>query len=250
MPQGREAREIGLPFSFCRVWQVRERLRLLDDRLVAAVDASAAEAARRASDHLTCRLGCTECCHGPFPIDALDARRLAQGLAELDRRDRARASSVRARAEAARRFLEAGFPGDPEAGHLDAEGPELDEFLARHGHLPCPALDPATGGCDLYSTRPLSCRTYGPPVLLADERLEPCRLCFVAADEATIEACRVEPDLSAEEDAFTALVGEGIDSDVETLIAFALANPERWYSPPRRSPCGSSPSVSFTRRGA
>ena len=27
--------------------------------------------------------------------------------------------------------------------------------------VPCPALDPETGGCDLYAARPITCRTFG-----------------------------------------------------------------------------------------
>lgn len=194
-----------------------------DDRLVAAVDAAGAEAARRAGPLLPCRLGCTECCHGPFPIDALDAHRLARGLQQLEREDPARAAAVIARAQEAVAILGAGFPGDPATGDLTTgDSPALEEFLTHHASLPCPALDPATGGCELYRHRPLACRTYGPPVVLGEERLEPCRLCFVGADAATIEACRVTPDLSAEPGAFEDLAAAGFDPDTETLVAFAL----------------------------
>jgi hypothetical protein len=38
----------------------------------------------------------------------------------------------------------------------------------------CPALDPGSGACVLYDWRPLSCRTFGPPVRVAREDLPPC----------------------------------------------------------------------------
>ncbi|MDX1998691.1 MAG: YkgJ family cysteine cluster protein [Thermoanaerobaculia bacterium] len=197
---------------------------VLDRRLMEAVDSAGSEARRLAGEQLACRLGCTACCHGPFPIDALDADRLRRGLLELTGRDAERAEQVRERARQALEVLRPGFPGQARAGHLDTESSDLDAYLTRHSEMPCPALDPLTGGCDLYSHRPLACRTFGPPVTLAGTRLDPCALCFVGADPQTLEACRVAPDLSAEAPAFDELAKTGIDPDVETLVAFVLAD--------------------------
>ena len=47
-----------------------------DRELVQIVDASLADAARRAGPWLVCRLGCTQCCFGAFAISQLDALRL------------------------------------------------------------------------------------------------------------------------------------------------------------------------------
>ena len=69
-----------------------------DGRLLAAVDLTMAEAVRRCGALIACRPGCIECCIGPFPISALDAERLSRGLAQLSRRDPARAEAVRERA--------------------------------------------------------------------------------------------------------------------------------------------------------
>lgn len=198
-------------------------LQILDAELVAAVDAAGQEAVRRAGPHLVCRLGCTDCCHGPFPVDALDAQRLRAGLDALEATAPERASRVRERARVALEQLRPRFPGDPRSGHLSEDAPQLEDFLTRHAALPCPALDPASGGCDLYGSRPLACRTFGPPVELAGVRLAPCQLCFQGADTVTIEACRVTPDLRAEDRAFAELARAGADPDVETLVAFVLA---------------------------
>lgn len=197
---------------------------VLDQRLMAAVDAAGAEARSLAGDRLACRLGCTDCCHGPFPIDALDADRLRRGLAELSERDAVRAEHLRERARSALEVLRPDFPGQARAGRLDTESPQLEAYLTRHAELPCPALDPLSGACDLYSHRPLACRTFGPPVALAGTPLDPCVLCFVGADLQIIEACRVTPDLSAEAAAFAELARTGADPDVETLVAFVLAD--------------------------
>ena len=45
------------------------RIETGDRELVQIVDAAMAEAARRSGSWLVCRLGCTQCCIGPFPIE-------------------------------------------------------------------------------------------------------------------------------------------------------------------------------------
>ncbi len=54
-----------------------------DSELVQIMDASLAEAARRAGTWLACRPGCTQCCHGAFAINALDTLRLRAGMEAL-----------------------------------------------------------------------------------------------------------------------------------------------------------------------
>ncbi len=132
-----------------------------DAELIRIVDAAMAEAVRRGGSRIACRVGCTACCLGPFPISEADAARLRQGLAQLEP---ARAAQVTARAE---RYAE-----------------EDDE--------PCPALDPETGACDLYAWRPLTCRVFGPPVRAGSGAIGMCELCFEGATEEEIETCAIE----------------------------------------------------------
>lgn len=191
-------------------------LRVLDARLQ--------EGAVRAGERLACRLGCTECCHGPFPINRLDAARLRDGLAELAGVDPPRAAAVASRAERQRALMAPSFPGSAKEGRLSEDEAEQDAFLARHAGLPCPALDPATGGCDLYAHRPVSCRTYGLPVRLGGEDLPPCRLCFLGVPPGEVEACRVEPDPGGEEDAVLSDLERRRQATGSTIVAFALAD--------------------------
>jgi len=156
--------------------------------LIRIVDRAVAEAASKAGGWLACRPGCFECCLGPFPISELDALRLRRGLEELERSQPGRAARV---AESARQIAARGGMADDE---------------------PCPALDPQTGTCDLYQARPLTCRTFGPPVRGADGALAICELCFQGASENEIAACAVDLDIDALE-----VEGE------ETMVAFALA---------------------------
>jgi Fe-S-cluster containining protein len=188
-----------------------------DQDLIRMVDEAMAEAARRSGPWLVCRPGCTECCTGPFPITQLDARRLREGLAELERRDRPRASRVRERARAAMARMLPDFPGDPTTGVL-AEGPEAEEqFAVLADDEPCPALDEAAGTCDLYEARPITCRVFGPPVRCGSDALGVCELCFRGASDEEIAACQVEVD---PEDLESRLL-QGRRG--QTVVAFALA---------------------------
>lgn len=143
------------------------------------VDAALAEAVRKAGTQLACRPGCTDCCIGSFPISEQDAARLRQGLAALEQE---RAARIRDRAG---RFEEEDY---------------------------CPALDPATGLCELYEARPITCRTFGPALHFPGEAIGVCELCFEGATAEEIAACAVE-------------IGAADDPPGEWTVAAALATP-------------------------
>jgi Fe-S-cluster containining protein len=170
-----------------------------------------------------CRPGCTQCCIGPFPINHLDAARLRHGLARLEKSDPQRAARVRERAQRAVARLSATFPGDPVTGTL-AEGEEAEERFAEFANdEPCPVLDPQSGTCDLYASRPMTCRTFGPPVRTGDNNtLGVCELCFHGASVEEISACEMEVDCGGLE---SRLVDELEKTDGvrgRTIVAFCL----------------------------
>jgi len=171
------------------------RLPAGDGALIQIVDAALADATRRGGEWLACRPGCTQCCVGVFEINQLDAVRLQRGLAALEKTDPQRARRIRERARASIQRLAPEFPGDAETGVLD-EGPEAEERFADFANdEPCPVLDPETGLCDLYDARPMTCRTFGPPVR-AEGGLGVCELCFHGATDEQIAACEmvIDPD--------------------------------------------------------
>src|ERR1700674_5227456 len=145
-----------------------------DFALVQIVDAALAEAARKSGDWLVCRPGCYECCIGPFPISQLDALRMRQGLAELERRDAPRAQRVRQRARDYLARYGSDFPGDLATGVLEESEEAEEGFAAFADEEPCPALDPETGTCDVYAARPMTCRIFGPPVRSGPEAVGGC----------------------------------------------------------------------------
>lgn len=195
-----------------------------DSALVQIVDAAVADAARRAGSWLLCAPGCTQCCIGVFPISQLDAARLREGLDALEGADAPRAATVRERARQSVARLTVGFPGDVLTGILDASRNDvLDDFADEE---PCPALDPATGLCDLYAARPMTCRVFGPPLRSFDEEghsgLGVCELCFHGATPEEIAACEVHLDVEDREAELTAEAERAAGVSGNTVVAWAL----------------------------
>jgi len=191
-----------------------------DRELVQIVDAALDDAGRRAGSWLACRLGCTQCCIGAFAINALDAARLREGLAELRRVNPSRATRIQRRAKAYINRVSAQFPGDPRSGILDESAEAQERFLDFANEEVCPALDPKSGSCDLYEFRPMTCRVFGPPVRNEGGGLGICELCFHGATDKEIARCEIKPDPDCLEDALLSEVGESGN----TLVAFALAD--------------------------
>ena len=186
-----------------------------DAELVQIVNETLADAEARATrsdggSWLACRPGCTPCCHGVFRISTLDAERLRTGLQAIRMRARERIEELRA-----------AFPGDASSGML---APEEDYTWEAFADLPeadaaCPVLDPATGHCELYAARPLTCRIFGPPVE-NEAGLGVCELCYVGADTAEMLHGEMFLTHQAIEEEVSRELPPG-----ETIIAWALLQP-------------------------
>jgi Fe-S-cluster containining protein len=194
-----------------------------DRQLVQIVDAALADATRRGGDWLACRPGCTQCCVGVFAISAIDALRLQHGLLQLERNDPARAKPIRERARKSSARLADGFPGDSTTGILHKDPDSLARFEDFANDEPCPALDPTTGLCNLYSSRPLTCRTFGPPVR-TEGGVGICELCFDGATEEEIAACEMRVNTGDREAELLKQLGEKPGDPAESIVAFALAH--------------------------
>ena len=194
-----------------------------DRALIQIIDSAHAEAARKSGAWLACRPGCSQCCIGVFPISQLDVRRLQTGLEDLKQDDPARAAQVVARARDSVERLRGEFPGDPESGLLT----ETDDAEARFEDFandePCPALDPQTQTCDLYASRPMTCRVFGPAVRGADGAVGACELCYQGASDEQIAECAVEMDPGDTESPLTAKLEAETGVRGMTIVAWCLA---------------------------
>lgn len=193
-----------------------------DAKLVQVVDAALTEAARRAGDWLACRVGCTQCCFGAFQINALDAARLAAGMEMLRTTEPVLAAAIAARARAWIASNAGDFPGDSTTGWLGESEADRERFEDFANDAACPALEEATGRCDVYAWRPMTCRVFGPPIRMASETGEAealghCELCFNGASKDEVASCEMPVPLELE-----AAVLDEVGESGETVVAFAL----------------------------
>lgn len=194
-----------------------------DRALIQIVDSALADVALRSGHWLACRRGCTQCCIGVFPINQLDAARLRRGLAEVESRDPERAEVIRWRARESVARLSNDFPGDRVSGLL-GEGEDAARRFADFGNdEPCPALNPVSGDCELYESRPMTCRVFGPPVR-SEDGLGVCELCFQGASEEEIAACEMNADPDDLESVLLEKVESATGRRGNTIVAFCLAS--------------------------
>jgi Fe-S-cluster containining protein len=192
-----------------------------DYELVQIMDAAFADATRRAGEWLVCRPGCTQCCYGVFAINQLDVLRLREGMAVLRRNDPVLAAKIERRATAWVAEFGADFPGDPETGLLGESDEERGRFEGYANDAACPALDPATGRCDVYEWRPMTCRVFGPPVRTespdGESGLGHCELCYSGASAQQIADCEIQVPHEQEQ-----RLVEGLAEKGETIVAYAV----------------------------
>ncbi len=192
------------------------------DDLIQIVDAALADATLRSGSHLVCRPGCTQCCIGVFPIAHEDAARLSTGLEHLTLTDPAKSQRIRTRVKESLARLDPWFPGHVSTGILSEDDDQTILFEEFANDEPCPVLDPATGTCDLYESRPILCRTFGPPMRTPEQNLATCELCFIHATTEEIAACELDPNIPTLEQAGNQAFNVAHNLHGETLIAYAL----------------------------
>lgn len=149
--------------------------------------------------------------------------RLRDGLGELAERKPERAARVRERALRSVKRLTPQFPGNPVTGVLSEDEVAEPEFEHFANDEPCPVLDPSSGTCELYASRPITCRAFGPPVR-SENGLGVCELCFHGATDEQIAACEMEIDPDDLESKLLKEVEQTTGQRGRTLIAFALAD--------------------------
>jgi Fe-S-cluster containining protein len=191
-----------------------------DRELVQIVDAAFGDAAKKSGAWLLCKSGCNECCTGVFPISQLDATRLRLGMAELENRSHEIAKAVRERARLSLERISGDFPGDRATGIIYEDEESQKKFDDFANEERCPALDPATGRCEVYEWRPIMCRVFGPPVRW-DDGLGACELCFQGASADEMAACELKPPDDFEKE-LVKECEESANRRGETIVAYCL----------------------------
>jgi len=198
----------------------------MPDTLIQIVDAALASATARSGSHLVCKPGCYQCCVGVFPIPHEDAARLREGLLALEQEDPEKATRIHTRVQESLTRLDPWFPGDIATGILNEDYEAAILFEEFANDEPCPVLDPATGTCDLYASRPILCRTFGPPMSTPGDdgeiNLATCELCYIHATTEEIAACELDPTIPTLEAASNEAFNATHNLHGETLIVYAL----------------------------
>ena len=165
-----------------------------EDRLVETFEAAATAAEKHAGTHLTCGIGCTVCCMGPFDITPLDAPRAVRGVERLAMECPEGAQGKLERARALWNSMAHEFPGGVRLGILGGDQGKRQAFFARSSAQPCSVLDPINGACLLNAERPVSCRSCGLPLRCGRGVLPPCSPNLTNTEEDKVAAAVAEPD--------------------------------------------------------
>jgi len=193
-----------------------------DRKLVQIIDTALRDSEWRSREWLQCKPGCTPCCIGVFAIDQLDVLRLQDGLAKLEGEDPERAGRLRQRAMQSWERLAPEFPGDARTGILDSDDEAAAAFEEFADYEACPVLDPERGTCDLYASRPVTCRVFGPPIR-SNGGLGVCELCYHGASPDEVAGCEIRLEEAHELQAKLVEDLERSGIGGKTVVAYALA---------------------------
>lgn len=119
------------------------------------IDRAQSGAEADALDPISCRAGCTACCHQAVPVGPTELAALVGAIERLP--DEARGRIRQQIDDAGRRLRALGFSSDDP---ITIVGPQRTDWARRYfdAGVPCPLLDGDT--CALRDERPLVCRDY------------------------------------------------------------------------------------------
>ena len=129
---------------------------------------------------------------------------------------------VRERARASVKRLSAAFPGNLKTGIIGDDETSLERFEEFGNDEVCPVLSTETGECELYASRPMTCRVFGPPIR-SEEGLGVCELCYHGATNEEIAECELVTGADALEASLCEEVERKSATRGNTTVAFCLA---------------------------
>jgi Fe-S-cluster containining protein len=133
--------------------------------IVDQVDAVFKKVQQEYEQCVRCREGCSDCCHAIFDLSLVEALYIkAQFDKAFEGADRALIIERANEADRAVYRLKKQAFKDHQNGKSETE--ILEEMAARR--IRCPLLD-EDDRCALYAKRPLTCRLYGIPIVIADK---------------------------------------------------------------------------------
>jgi Fe-S-cluster containining protein len=133
--------------------------------LVKQVDVVFEKVSQEFSECVVCEIGCADCCHALFDLSLVEAmfiKRQFEKLIPSDKRD-----EIIERANTADRKVYKLKRAASKALHEGKPENEILEDMAAQ-RIRCPLLDDHNQ-CELYNSRPITCRLYGIPTQIGDK---------------------------------------------------------------------------------
>lgn len=135
------------------------------EAIVAEVDSAFNKVAEQADDGIKCHKGCSDCCHALFDLTLVEALYLNHKFNEkysgMER------SQILERADEADRQIHKIKRNAFKASQAGKSASEIIKEISL-ARVRCPLLG-TEDSCDLYESRPLTCRIYGTPMNIGGE---------------------------------------------------------------------------------
>lgn len=130
------------------------------ERIQAEADALFARIASQFPQCVTCRKGCSDCCHAVFDISLVEAMYINQAFRKSFPHGPLRSEIVERTSEIDRKLTRV----KRELYQAEKNGEKTEEIMrkAAQMRMPCPLLN-SSNECLLYNVRPITCRIYGVP---------------------------------------------------------------------------------------
>lgn len=137
------------------------------EALVAEADAVFSRVAERHPDCVTCKPGCSDCCHATFDLSLVEAMYLNAKFVEAFDFGPARSRILENAGNADRQLTRMKRDYFRELRDGKASQEAMDRIMdeAARARIRCPLLD-ANDQCSLYESRPITCRLYGIPTVI------------------------------------------------------------------------------------
>jgi Fe-S-cluster containining protein len=135
-------------------------------QLVEQVDAAFDKIQTAFEDCVSCKVGCADCCYALFDLSLVEALYIKNKFDSNVSSDELRSKIIERANEADRKIYRL-----KRQAHKDQQaGKSVDEIFdwMSAQRVRCPLLN-ANDQCDLYESRPITCRLYGVPTVIGDQ---------------------------------------------------------------------------------
>lgn len=185
------------------------------------VDAIFSRMADQFPQCVTCRPGCSDCCHALFDLSLVEAMYINRAFAENFSYGRERSQILENASEQDRQLTR--LKRDLFRAEKNGESPDKIMDMAASARMRCPLLD-GQDRCRLYEARPITCRLYGVPLEIGSKS-HVCGFSDFAKGQAypTVKLARIQERLDAMSAEIASLSGSSLDlKDIYVPLSMAL----------------------------